>query len=359
MNPNSGELRPIESTPKAETSTPNFVKLDRWVVYLQNNRHGDQDWRRNYCCLAENERHAREQATSNDSECWEIIRCELAPPQNFDEFLEVYGFVENAGRFACGGSIDDKSYGWETFSPDIDEVVKIANSEPGRVHTVVDGDDGRLWLTSGYHLVNRVFYIITQKPYLGPDFDIPCEEPRDFDRLDKEAFKAVDVDEDIYWAENGGYYDKQAFLDLAKGDEELAYRIYSLCEWQCPQTLIDEDASTSINDCVFPELRGAEILDDQPTGVEPLFSLHLGGKGLDDKPRERLKDMQSLVTFSEIELNINLQEILELHGMHNFDEVDFYMECAKELLSFGYFVFNDDWFEIYSKELIIEYVNNQ
>jgi hypothetical protein len=227
------------------------------------------------------------------------------------------------------------------------------------VHTVVDGDDGRLWLTSGYHLVNRVFYIITQKPYLGPDFDIPCEEPRDFDRLDKEAFKAVDVDEDIYWAENGGYYDKQAFLDLAKGDEELAYRIYSLCEWQCPQTLIDEDTSISINDCVFPELRDAEILDDQPIGVEPLFSLHLGGKGLDDKPRGRLKDMQSLVTFSEIELNINLQEILELHGMHNFDEVDFYMECAKELLSFGYFVFNDDWFEIYSKELMIEYVNNQ
>ncbi|MBU3625997.1 hypothetical protein ICN48_07080 [Polynucleobacter sp. JS-Safj-400b-B2] len=243
------------SPPEPETSTPNFVNLDRWVVYLQNKRHGDEDWKRTFCCLAENERHAREQATSNDSECWEIIRCELAPPQNFDEFLEVYGFVENAGKFACGGSIDDKSYGWETFSPDIDEVVKIANSEPGRVHTVVDGDDGRLWLTSGYHLVNRVFYIITQKPYLGPDFDIPCEDPKDFNRLDFEAFKAVDLDEDIYWAENGGYYDKQAFLDLAKGSEELAYRIYSLCEWQCPETVIDEDLREDIEDCAFPGFR--------------------------------------------------------------------------------------------------------
>lgn len=305
MNPNSGELRPIERTPKAETSKPD---------------------------------------------------CHPASPHDFDHFLDEYGFVENTGRFACGGSIDDKSYGWETFSPDIDEVVKIANSEPGRVHTVVDGDDGRLWLTSGYHLVNRVFYILTKKPYLGPDFDIPCEEPRDFDRLDKEAFKAVDVDEDIYWAENGGYYDKQAFLDLTKGDEELAYRIYSLCEWQCPQTLIDEDASTSINDCVFPELRDAEILDEQPEDVEPLFSECLGSKGADDKPRDRLSDMQGLVQFAQTELNVNLKEILELHSKGNFDDVDFYMECAKEIVSSGYFVYNDDWFEVYSKESIVEYL---
>ena len=181
--------------------------------------------------------------------------CATKPPKDFDEFLDVYGFVENTGKFACGGSIDDKSYGWETFSPDIDEVVKIANSEPGRVHTVVDGDDGRLWLTSGYHLVNRVFYIITQKPYLGSDFDIPCEEPKDFNRLSLEEFKALDPDEEIYWAENGGYYDKQAFLDLAKGDEALAYRIYSLCEWQCPETVIDEDLREEFGDCAFPEFR--------------------------------------------------------------------------------------------------------
>lgn len=176
------------------------------------------------------------------------------PPKDFDEFLEVYGFVENTGEFACGGSIDDKSYGWETFSPDIDEVVKIANSEPGRVHTVVDGDDGRLWLTTGYHLVNRVFYIITQKPYLGADFEIPCEEPRDFERLDLEAFTSIDPDEEIYWAENGGYYDKQAFLDLVKGDIALAYRLYALCEWQCPETLLDEDRNALPEDRVFPEL---------------------------------------------------------------------------------------------------------
>lgn len=178
----------------------------------------------------------------------------IEPPKDFDEFLDVYGFVENTGKFACGGSIDDKSYGWETFSPDIDEVVKIANSELGRVHTVVDGDDGRLWLTSGYHLVNRIFYIITQKPYLGPDFDIPCEEPKDFNRLSLEEFKAMDPDEEIYWAEHGGYYDKQALLDLAKGDESLAYRLYALCEWQCPETLLDEDRSAAPEDRVFPEL---------------------------------------------------------------------------------------------------------
>jgi len=185
----------------------------------------------------------------------DVLNNQNEAPKSFEQFLDEYGFIENTGQFACGGSIDDKSYGWETFSPDIDKVIEIANSQPGRVHTVVDGDDGRLWLTSGHHLVNRVFYIITDKPYLGPDFDVPCEDPKDFDRLDFEAFKAIDPDEEIYWAENAGYYDKQAFLDLAKGDPSLAYRIYAHCEWQSPETVIDEDLNESLEDCVFPELR--------------------------------------------------------------------------------------------------------
>lgn len=229
-------------------SAPDFKGLDAYSVDIRGTGHPIQ-----FSCFAENEAHAREQA-ENAYPGLTVLNACLREPENFDEFLDVYGFVENTGRFACGGSIDDKSYGWETFSPDVDEVLKVANSEPGRVHTVVDGDDGRLWLTSGYHLVNRIFYIITQKPYLGPDFDIPCEEPRDFDRLDLEAFKATDPDEEIYWAENGGYYDKQAFLDLVKGDIALAYRLYALCEWQCPETLLDEDRNALPEDRVFPEL---------------------------------------------------------------------------------------------------------
>ena len=71
------------------------------------------------------------------------------------------------------------------------------------------------------------------------------------------------------------------------------------------------------------------------------------------------RDMQGLVQFAQTELNINLSQILEIYGLQNFEESAFYRECAKEIVSLGYFVYNDDWFEIYSKELMIEYVNNQ
>ncbi len=107
---------------------------------------------------------------------------------------------------------------------------------------------------------------------------------------------------------------------------------------------------------MFPELRDAEILDEQPEDVEPLFSENLGSKGADDKPRDPLSDMRGLVQFAQAELNINLGEILEIHGLQNFEESAFYRECAKEIVSLGYFVYNDDWFEIYSKESIVEYL---
>jgi hypothetical protein len=53
---------------------------------------------------------------------------------------------------------------FETYGEELDYVLSIANTEPARVWTLVDGDDGNLYITSGYHLVNRVNYFITHNP---------------------------------------------------------------------------------------------------------------------------------------------------------------------------------------------------
>jgi hypothetical protein len=53
---------------------------------------------------------------------------------------------------------------FETYGVDLDYVLSIANTEPARVWTLVEGDDGNLYITSGYHLVNRINYFITHKP---------------------------------------------------------------------------------------------------------------------------------------------------------------------------------------------------
>jgi hypothetical protein len=60
-----------------------------------------------------------------------------------------------------GEFVEDK---FETYGEELDYVLSIANTEPARVWTLVEGDDGNLYISSGYHLVNRLNYFITHNP---------------------------------------------------------------------------------------------------------------------------------------------------------------------------------------------------
>lgn len=53
---------------------------------------------------------------------------------------------------------------FETYGEELDYVLSIADTEPKRVWTLVEGDDSNLYITSGYHLVNRLNYFITKNP---------------------------------------------------------------------------------------------------------------------------------------------------------------------------------------------------
>lgn len=55
----------------------------------------------------------------------------------------------------------DQSGRFETFANDI---ITVLGQEEKFVWTCVDGDDG-LYYVSGYHLVNRVYYLITNEPW--------------------------------------------------------------------------------------------------------------------------------------------------------------------------------------------------
>ena len=54
---------------------------------------------------------------------------------------------------------------FETFGRELEYVLSVANSEPNRVWTLVEGDSGKWYISQGYHLVNRVGYYITEKPF--------------------------------------------------------------------------------------------------------------------------------------------------------------------------------------------------
>ena len=75
-----------------------------------------------------------------------------------DAFYEYFKPILYAGTMCdiWGG------HGLETYGEDF-KIVRRQDS--AFVWTVVDGDSGAQWITTGVHYVNRVCYLITEKPH--------------------------------------------------------------------------------------------------------------------------------------------------------------------------------------------------
>ena len=56
----------------------------------------------------------------------------------------------------------------ETFGEDIKKVLEINKNTPKRVWTALDGEAG-IYFSAGYHLVNRIYYIITKEEWTDED----------------------------------------------------------------------------------------------------------------------------------------------------------------------------------------------
>ena len=79
-----------------------------------------------------------------------------------DEWFKKYKPIPNPTGDS-GLHVDDVCYMFETYDPDLAKVLEIANSEPGRVWTLLDCDSCEV-IGDGYHLVNRIGYFITEVP---------------------------------------------------------------------------------------------------------------------------------------------------------------------------------------------------
>lgn len=73
---------------------------------------------------------------------------------DYTTFTEKYHPHEKKGWFCL------RLY--ETFGEDL-QTIRETNSN--NVWTLVDGDNGKLYIIQGYHLVNRVNYLITDIPH--------------------------------------------------------------------------------------------------------------------------------------------------------------------------------------------------
>lgn len=66
-------------------------------------------------------------------------------------------------------NIPDESESWggimfETYGDDYATILTVAEKEPRRVWTLVDGEDGT-YIVNGFRLVNRIGYFITEKEW--------------------------------------------------------------------------------------------------------------------------------------------------------------------------------------------------
>ncbi len=61
-----------------------------------------------------------------------------------------------------GASYDGCMY--ETYGTELIYVKAVAEAQPGRVHTIIEGDEGGEYLVWGYHYVNRIGYLVSFAP---------------------------------------------------------------------------------------------------------------------------------------------------------------------------------------------------
>jgi hypothetical protein len=79
-----------------------------------------------------------------------------------DNWIEKYKPQQN--------HIDDNASfnGWmyETYGSEIKHVFNLSKKS-NRVWTIIEGDDDSLFYVSGFHYVNRLGFIVTEKEYEG------------------------------------------------------------------------------------------------------------------------------------------------------------------------------------------------
>ena len=85
---------------------------------------------------------------------------------DFDEWHDKYKPIKN--HLARG---ENRDY-FETYDLELGYVLGIADTQPKRVWTYVDGDGGT-YLVDGYHLVNRIYYYITAVNWIFNNLPFP------------------------------------------------------------------------------------------------------------------------------------------------------------------------------------------
>lgn len=98
-----------------------------------------------------------------------------------DEFDDRYPLVPNHINPSAGWAIDEHGCLFETYG---EEFAFVSRHDPRKVWTLVDGDDGDMYLISGLHFINRVGYLLSTIP-IPEDVTIQVHLPMSHDQGDE------------------------------------------------------------------------------------------------------------------------------------------------------------------------------
>jgi len=83
---------------------------------------------------------------------------QLTEEEWFEQFKPIPNHIDTNASFNDGNN----GYMFETYGEEL-EFVKA--QDPNRVWTYFDGDDGGVYISDGYHVINRIGYFVTALPY--------------------------------------------------------------------------------------------------------------------------------------------------------------------------------------------------
>lgn len=98
----------------------------------------------------------------------------ITTEEEFDALKPIKNHLDN------NASLDGTMF--ETYGKELDFVIDQPNEN---IWTYIDVD-GVLLLSNGYHLVNRLGYVVTEIPYHGPDTEVVL-----FDESDEEEYNPL------------------------------------------------------------------------------------------------------------------------------------------------------------------------
>ncbi|PKV50859.1 hypothetical protein ATE84_2927 [Aquimarina sp. MAR_2010_214] len=140
-----------------------------------------------------------------------------------EDFWEVFHPKQNH-------LVEDTSWGGFMFETSEEELDYILSQKPEHIWTILEGDT-MIIISSGYHLVNRIGYLITKKPIPdGFDFEVQDDDLKKqfIIGVDTILETAKDLLPDMNYGEAEDLYDNISDEIFEEANNAIRYRLHEL-----------------------------------------------------------------------------------------------------------------------------------